>query len=68
MTAVSNTSPLSKLAIIGRLDVLRQQYLRIHIPAAVLAELEALPTRKPSNPSGRRSEHGSKSHPPPTPI
>jgi len=42
MLAVSNTSPISNLAIIGRLELLLHRYSVIHIPAAVFAELQAL--------------------------
>ena len=42
MRVVSNTSPISNLAIIGRLDLLRQRYGAIYIPPAVAAELSAL--------------------------
>ena len=42
MRAVSNTSPLSNLAIIGRLELLRQRYGTISIPPAVARELSAL--------------------------
>ena len=42
MTVVSNTSPVSNLAIIGRLDLLREQFLTIRIPDAVRMELECL--------------------------
>jgi hypothetical protein len=40
MPVVSNTSPLLNLAIIRRLDLLRQQFEEIIIPPAVLAELQ----------------------------
>ena len=40
MHAVSNTSPLLNLAIIDRLDLLRKQFERVEIPAAVLAALQ----------------------------
>ncbi|MCC5634834.1 DUF3368 domain-containing protein [Nostoc sp. CHAB 5844] len=46
MPVVSNTSPLLNLAIIGQLDLLRQQFNEILIPKAVLEELrieETLP-------------------------
>ena len=46
MPVVSNTSPLLNLAIIGRLELLRQQFGQIEVPLGVLAELrvdEALP-------------------------
>jgi uncharacterized protein len=39
MVVVSNTSPLLNLAIIGQLDLLRQQFSKILIPKAVLEEL-----------------------------
>ena len=42
MRVVSNTSPLSNLPIIGRLDLLRRRYHRILIPSEVASELAAL--------------------------
>lgn len=39
MRVVSNTSPISNLAIIGRLNLLRQKYGCIFIPAAVRDEV-----------------------------
>lgn len=42
MPAVSDTSPLSNLAIIGRLDLLRERYVTVLIPPAVHGELAAL--------------------------
>lgn len=42
MRAVSNTSPISNLAIIGRLDFLRRRYGSVRIPPAVARELSAL--------------------------
>lgn len=39
MIVVSNTSPLTSLAIIGKLDLLRLLYGRVHIPPAVREEL-----------------------------
>ena len=39
MPIVSNTSPVLNLALIGMLDLLRQQFDRILIPPAVLTEL-----------------------------
>ena len=42
MPVVSNTSPLSNLAIIGRLDLLRERYGTVLIPPAVQRELAAL--------------------------
>lgn len=43
MRAVSNTSPISNLAFIGRLALLKAQFSEIWIPAAVLSELQAHP-------------------------
>ena len=42
MRVVSNTSPISNLAIIGRLYLLRQRYGKITVPPAVADELRAL--------------------------
>src|SRR4051794_1829940 len=42
MRAVSNTSPLSNLAIIGRLDLLQRRYGVVRIAPAVASELAAL--------------------------
>ena len=50
MQVVSNTSPVCKLAIIGRLDVLRGQFGAIQIPEAVRAELARL-----EHPGGRQA-------------
>jgi uncharacterized protein len=43
MLAVSNTSPLSNLAILDRLDLLRVQFGSVTIPKAVQLELSRLP-------------------------
>ena len=43
MRAVSNTSPLSNLASIGRLHLLRSQFTEVLIPQAVVRELSAHP-------------------------
>ena len=43
MRAVSNTSPLSSLAVIGRLSLLRSQFSEIWIPTAASQELDAHP-------------------------
>lgn len=43
MRAVSNTSPISNLAVIGRLLLLKAQFSEIWIPAAVYSELNAHP-------------------------
>src|ERR1017187_71204 len=50
MRVVSNTSPISNLAIIGRLDLLKQRYGTVRIPHAVAQELSAL-----SHPSAKAS-------------
>ena len=42
MRVVSNTSPVSNLAIIGRLELLRAKYDRVFIPQAVHDELARL--------------------------
>ena len=43
MLVVSNTSPLSNLAIIDRLGLLQSQVGRVAIPSAVQQELDCLP-------------------------
>ena len=43
MPTVSNTSPISNLAWIGRLDLLRVQFTEIWIPEAVETELQSVP-------------------------
>lgn len=43
MRAVSNTSPISNLASIGRLELLKSQFSGIRIPDAVAKELMAHP-------------------------
>lgn len=48
MRVVSNTSPISNLAIIGRLGLLRERYARVVVPPAVRHELIAL-----THPAGR---------------
>lgn len=48
MLVVSNTSPLSNLAIIGRLEWLMNRYRSVTVPPLVRAELSAL-----SNPSAK---------------
>lgn len=40
MPAVSDTSPILGLAIIGHLNLLQEQFGEIYIPQAVLAELK----------------------------
>ncbi len=42
MPVVSDTSPISNLAIIGRLDILRTRFEKIWIPTSVEAELANL--------------------------
>jgi len=42
MLAVSNTSPVSNLALIGRLGLLKQRYRQVRIPPAVATELSKL--------------------------
>jgi len=42
MRVISNTSTVSNLAIIGRLDFLRRRYRLVYIPSAVDSELTAL--------------------------
>jgi predicted nucleic acid-binding protein len=42
MLVVSDTSPLSNLALIGRLELLRVQFTKVVIPTAVSRELSAL--------------------------
>ena len=46
MVVASNTSPISNLAIIGRLDLLRIQFHEIWIPGAVQSELDRLHHRE----------------------
>jgi predicted nucleic acid-binding protein len=43
MPVASNTSPISNLAIIGRLSLLQSQFLEMRIPGAVQSELGRLP-------------------------
>lgn len=42
MPIVSNTSPILNLAIVGQLELLRQQFSEILIPNAVLDELKVM--------------------------
>ena len=42
MRVVSDTSPISNLAIIGHLDLLKRRYGAVRIPPAVASELSAL--------------------------
>jgi hypothetical protein len=50
MPVVSNTSPILNLAIVARLDLLRQQFGQIQIPPAVLDELKIDEERPGSQP------------------
>jgi predicted nucleic acid-binding protein len=50
MPAVSDTSPISALAIIGRLDLLKQQFGDVSIPQGVHGELERI-----ADPAARKS-------------
>lgn len=50
MPAVSDTSPISALAIIGRLGLLRQQFGDVWIPEGVRGELERI-----ADPAARKS-------------
>jgi len=43
MPVVSNTSPITNLAIIGRLELLRTRFEKLWIPGAVESELRQLP-------------------------
>ena len=45
MLAVSNTSPISNLATIGRLELLKSQFSTVWMPDAVAKELMAHPDR-----------------------
>jgi len=42
MLVVSNTLPISNLAIVGRLEFLQRRYAVVRIPVAVTDELAAL--------------------------
>lgn len=46
MLVVSNTSPISGLATIGRLSLLKAQFGEIRIPDGVAAELGQMPDRR----------------------
>jgi uncharacterized protein len=48
MLAVSDTSPISNLAFIGRLDLLQTQFSEVRIPPAVAAELKKHPDKAAS--------------------
>lgn len=40
MLVVGNTSSILNLAIIGQLELIRQQFAQVQIPTAVLSELK----------------------------
>jgi predicted nucleic acid-binding protein len=40
---ISNTSPLTKLAVIGHLGLVRSQWTRVVVPQAVWQEMLVLP-------------------------
>ena len=46
LVAVSDTSPVSNLALIERLSLLKSQFQEVWIPEAVLAELRRMPDPK----------------------
>jgi len=48
MGIVSNTSPLSNLAVIGEIQLLQQIYSKILIPPIVHTELMRLPEIQPA--------------------
>lgn len=50
MPVVSNTSPILNLAIVGQIDLLRQQFGQVQIPPAVLDELKIDEERPGSRP------------------
>ncbi len=49
MIVVSNTSPITNLAAIGRFDLLREVYSTLHIPEGVWDELNAFGKRWPGS-------------------
>ncbi|MFM7448288.1 MAG: hypothetical protein ACKO24_06805 [Leptolyngbyaceae cyanobacterium] len=50
MPVVSNTSPILNLAIVGQLDLLRQQFGQLQIPPGVLDEMKIEEDRPGSQP------------------
>jgi len=58
MLVVSNTSPISNLALIARLDLLRDQFERLWIPDAVRAELDHIPNPAVKSSIKRAYEQG----------
>jgi hypothetical protein len=57
MIVVSNTSPLTNLAAIGQVDLLRQLYARVHIAESVWDELNAGGVRWPGSDAVGQPEH-----------
>ena len=47
MIVVSDTSPITNLAAVGQLDLLRQLYGKVFIPESVRQELSAISSRRP---------------------
>lgn len=45
MPVVSNTSPILNLAIVGQLELIRQQFKQVQIPPVVLTELKVQENR-----------------------
>jgi predicted nucleic acid-binding protein len=58
MLVVSNTSPISNLALIDRLDLLRQQFDELWIPEAVRRELELIPDPAAKTAAEQTAEKG----------
>ncbi|MEC4816240.1 MAG: hypothetical protein SAK29_23685 [Scytonema sp. PMC 1069.18] len=49
MIVISDTSPVTSLAAVGQLDLLRQLYTKIIIPEAVYRELTSTATPVPGS-------------------
>ena len=58
MVAVSNTSPVSNLSMIGRLSLLQSQFTLVLIPLAVRNELERVPDTAAKASIGRALDAG----------
>ena len=58
MPAVSNTSPISNLALVGRLDLLLDQFQKVWIPNAVEEELQNVPDATARNAIAEASRRG----------
>lgn len=58
MLVVSDTSPLSNLAILGRLELLREQFAMVRMPPAVARELRALRNSEARQGLGEAVESG----------